>query len=215
VASRKASGSRKAARPPSAKTRDSGGKKKASSAKKTRAVTKTGRPRAGERHGARPIARTKAPAGRRRVQPPPPRQKPIAVGDAVRIPVEAIRGGVRPGWEAAAPGRSGEAVSGIVCSIRSIKSGRLVAKTRGGLEQYVLEVLYGRLRGPVGARGGSGERLDQDSAWLRVRDVLRKMAARNDLVSQASGGLSGEPLGPLLDGWRVVKVRAELAEMQQ
>jgi len=43
----------------------------------------------------------------------------------------------------------------------------------------------------------------------RLRELLTEMAAKKKYISVVSGGLAEEPLLSLLDGWRVVKVRAE------
>jgi hypothetical protein len=107
-----------------------------------------------------------------------------------------------------------EGAEGIVCSIREIATGKLVAKTRAPLHQYVFEVLHDRTFRPafsstsnVGAAKGTGEP-GRSSAWRRVREMLREMSARNEFLVPGSEAV----FGSLLDGWRVVKVRARAEE---
>jgi hypothetical protein len=144
--------------------------------------------------------------------------KAVAVGDAVRFPAEARNQIGRYDPAIARGARGAEAIKGIVCSVRNIATGKLVAKTRGDLAGYVLEIMhdqtfqlhYGSDRNTGGPRGPESVR--DNPAWRRVREVLGEMAASGKLVSAASGGLGEEPVRSLLDGWRVVKVKAEYVE---
>jgi len=146
------------------------------------------------------------------------RQTAVAVGDAVRLPAEAHNQISRYDPKLAPGGRSTEAIEGIVCSIRDIRSGKLVAKTKGDLAGFVLEILhaqtfrlqYSSERNVAGA-APSGIPA-QNPLWSRLRALLQEMAARGELVSVSSGGLSQDPFASLLDGWRVVKVKAEAIE---
>ena len=151
----------------------------------------------------------------RKPGPPPV----VSVGDSVLI--QAGESG-RPGASEARPAGLESALQGmegLVCAIREIATGRLVGKTAGPLEGYVLEVLHqrtfrpefssnrntGGARGPTPVAGGP--------AWAKVRELLRDMSRRSQFISQASGQFSGEPFDSLLDGWRVVKVRAQMVEL--
>ena len=144
--------------------------------------------------------------------------KTVQVGDAVRFPAEARNQIGRYDPHTARAARGAEGIEGIVCSIRDIGTGKLVGKSRGDLSGFVLEVLhhqtfqlhYASDRNTGGPRGP--ENVKENPTWLRVREVLREMSANNQLVSVATGGLSEEPVRPLLDGWRIVKVKAEYVE---
>jgi hypothetical protein len=114
--------------------------------------------------------------------------------------------------------RAAETIEGLVCSVRTIKTGRLVAKTRGDLSAYVLEIIHsetferhvGTSRNSSGVLGPA--RLKQSPVWRRAQEILREAASKKQLLSAASGGLSDEPYKSLLGGWRVVKVKAEVVE---
>jgi len=160
-----------------------------------------------------------APARPRKIERKrPPSLASVAIGDAVRIPAEERNLIGRYDPRAAQDGRSGEGIEGVVCSVREIKTGKLVAKTTGNLSDYVLEVMhsqtfrlhYGSDRNTGGPRGPEDFR--DNPVWQRLRAALREMAASKRLVSTSGGGLSEEPLRSLLDGWRVVKVKAEHVE---
>jgi hypothetical protein len=142
----------------------------------------------------------------------------VAVGDAVKLPIDARNLIDRYDPSAARGARSAEAVEGIVCSIRTIKTGRLVAKTRGDLSGYVLEIIHSetfrRHASPTERAGAPAiTGLTQSPVWQRMRELLEKAVGAKELPSAASGGLSVEPYRSLLNGWRVVKVKAELVEV--
>ena len=158
--------------------------------------------------------RSRAPA-RRRPDAAYKALKTVAVGDVVRF-----SGGVhnqisRYDATLSRDGRGAEAVEGVVCSIRSISTGKLVGNTRGEVSGYVLEIVhhqtfrlhYGSDRNTGGPRGPEDVR--NNPTWTRLRELLTGMAAKKNYVSTASGGLDEEPMLSLLDGWRVVKVKAE------
>ncbi len=136
----------------------------------------------------------------------------------MRIPVSAADGALRSETSATQQDRSSEALEGIVSSIREIATGKLVAKTTGDLAHYVLEVVHSQTfqlhyasdRNTGGPRGAEDFR--QSPIWRSLRSVLRQMAAAKRLVSVSQGGATEEPLRSLLDGWRVVKVKARQAE---
>jgi hypothetical protein len=143
------------------------------------------------------------------------------VGDLVRLPVNARNQLSRYEPTLARAARGADAVAGIVCSIRKISTGKLTAKTRGNLDGYVLEVIHDRtftahFSSDRNAGGGRGpDQLRGSLSWVRLRAVLRKMAVEGRLPSVASGGLSQEPFSSLLDGWRVVKVKAEAIDTME
>ncbi len=140
----------------------------------------------------------------------------VAVGDAVKLPAEArnLIGRYDPSTARRVLGA--ESVEGLVCSIRTIKTGKLVAKTRGDLSRYVLEVIHSETfrRGPPfqSADAPGAARPMESPLWQRLRALLQEAAGKKQLLSVASGGLSEEPYKSLLDGWRVVKVKAALVE---
>lgn len=158
--------------------------------------------------------KTRRKAGRAR----PKRLTAVAVGEAVRIPVEAPNLITRYDPARARGARGAEAIEGIVLSIRKIASGQLVAKTTGDLSGFVLEIVHNQTFRPYlssdkntgGPRGP--EQVTANPAWMRLRELLREMVESKQLVSAASEGLSKEPLRSLLDGWRVVKVKAQHIE---
>jgi hypothetical protein len=146
------------------------------------------------------------------------RQTPVAVGDGVRLPVETPNLISRYDPKLALGARGAEGIEGIVCSIRDIRTGKLVAKTRGDLTGFVLEILHTQTFGPQysserNTAGASGSSAPSDSpVWLKLRGVLQELASRRELVSASAGVLSREPFAELLDGWRVVKMKAEAVD---
>ncbi len=143
----------------------------------------------------------------------------IAIGDVVRMPTEITSELSQYGLSRARFGRNVDAIEGIVCSIRDIGSGKLLAKTRGSLDGFMLEILQDRTFLPqYSANKNSGgpkgtQVVRENPNWLRTRALLLDMTQRGDLISQASGGFSSEPFSALLDGWRVIKLRANLVEV--
>lgn len=141
----------------------------------------------------------------------------VGVGDAVRIPADVhnLIGRYDP---KAAQEQRGAVIEGIVSSIRQIATGRLVPKTSGDLSGYVLEVVhtqtfrlhYASDRNTGGPRGPEDVR--ENPVWRRLRDALRELAASKRLVSVSASGMSDQSLRSLLDGWRVVKVKAQHVE---
>ncbi len=105
-----------------------------------------------------------------------------------------------------------------MCAIRDIRTGKLVAKTRGALSGFVLEILHTQTfrfqfsseRNAAGSVGS--EALTDNPLWLKLRALLQEMAARREFASVGPGALLQEPFASLLDGWRVVKVNAEMVE---
>lgn len=143
----------------------------------------------------------------------------ISVGDEIRVPVEVAKQ-LRPSEpQRSLTDRSSEGIEGLVCSIREISTGKFVAKTHGALEGFMLEVLNDRTFHPQfsSARNTGGPRgpveVHRNPTWVRMRDALQKMADRQELTSLTGGGAAIEPFASLLDGWRVVKLRASVAEV--
>jgi len=142
----------------------------------------------------------------------------VAVGDVVRLPAEARNQIARYDPNLAQGTRGAEAIEGIVCAIRRIATGKLVPKTRGALEGHVLEILHSQTfrvylssdRNTGGPRGP--ERLTDNPIWLQLREQLKAMADKKELVSAAPAGLWEQQFSALLDGWRIVKVKAEEVE---
>ena len=157
------------------------------------------------------------PRARKVVRKKPASLATVAVGDAVRIPAE-VRNMIGRYDPKAAAERRGDAIEGIVCSIRQIATGKLVPKSSGDLSGYVIEVVhsqtfrlhYGSDRNTGGPRGPEDVR--ENTVWLRLRSALRELTASKKLVSLSAGGVSDESLRAFLDGWRVVKVKAQHVE---
>jgi hypothetical protein len=143
----------------------------------------------------------------------------IAVGDEIRVPVEVVKQLRAGGNQRSMADPGSEGIEGLVCSIRDIASGKLVAKTHGALEGFILEVLHDRTFHPQfsSARNTGGPKgpveVHRNPTWLRMRDALQKMASSGGLTSLTAGGAAAEPISSLLDGWRVVKLRASVAEV--
>ncbi|MBE9565273.1 MAG: hypothetical protein IMF16_00795 [Proteobacteria bacterium] len=144
-----------------------------------------------------------------------PVPRAIAVGDAVMLPAGVLNQIRRYDAHATLGGRGTEAVSGLVCSIRQVATGKFTAKTRGDLEGYVLEILHSRTfqtqfsskTNTGGAK--SSEVVSDNPSWSRLRSLLKQQAESKQLASYGSGNVAREVFGTLLDGWRLVKMKAE------
>ena len=144
-----------------------------------------------------------------------PVPRAIAVGDAVMLPAGVLNQIRRYDAHATLGGRGTEAVSGLVCSIRQVATGKFTAKTRGDLEGYVLEILHSRTfqtefsskTNTGGAK--SSEVVSDNPSWSRLRSLLKQQAKSKQLASYGSGNVAREVFGTLLDGWRLVKIKAE------
>lgn len=164
----------------------------------------------------RKAARKQASSRRSKRKAAPKRkrsQAPVAVGEAVRLPPEGEN--KIACYDRQSGGQGREETEGIVCAIRDIRSGKLVAKTRGALTDFVLEILQiqsSQLRSSSDRRGG-GYGVPTDSpVWGKLQGLLQEMAGRGEYASAGSGALLEEPFSSLLDGWRVVKAKAEEIE---
>jgi hypothetical protein len=202
-------------------------KKKAARAKKTARTARTKKKGARRKTGRAPSAKKAAKGRAKKVKKAkkakkairrPRKKKPlkrVAVGDVVTVPTENRGEGDVGSWAATGPA---EAILGLVCSIRAIATGKLVSKTRGDLSGYLLEVIHGEsfLSQGVSSVNRGGPRrlrqLRQTPAWSETRALLRGLAGKQDLVSASSGRLSQDPFGSLLDGWQVMKVKADAVE---
>jgi len=200
--------------------------KKAVKAKKAAAAKRTAKAKRTPKANAAPEAKGAAKANKvtkkrgraaARLRPGASRKtlKTVAIGDVVRFGGDARNQMSRYDAGASSDSRGAEAIEGIVCSIRNIATGKAVGKTRGDISGFVLEIVhhqtfkvhYASDRNTGGPRGP--ENVRNNPIWARLREVLTSMAAKKQYVSSAAGSLSEEPLASLLDGWRVVKVKAE------
>ncbi len=187
-------------------------------ARKKRAVA--GKPSvrpAGKLRGkrAKPLRRRvikKAPTG-----PPPV----VAVGDVVRLLSGArdLIGRYDPLLARTAPGY--REIKGIVCAIREIASGKLVAKTKGSLTAYVLEILHdltfdGQFSSAQNIGGARGmAEAPKSPSWQRVRGLVKETAGRGSEMRPAARLLENEDFRRSLDGWRVAKVKAEFVAVER
>jgi len=104
-----------------------------------------------------------------------------------------------------------ESVDGIILAIRSVSTGQLVARTKGALDHFVIEVVHNRTFNPRYASLRNAARGVEDPianpGWKKLRAVVRKSAEEGKLYSTASPELlTASPLASLLDGWKVIKV---------
>jgi hypothetical protein len=145
----------------------------------------------------------------------------VGVGDEVRLPAELPNQFTHYDARQEFLGRTGDAIEGLVCSIREIATGKQVAKTHGALEHYVLEIVHNRTFSPqYGSRQNIRDRNGRPAVDLatneirtRVADSLRQAASQGEYAGRASDLLQKDPFAALLDGWRVVKLRASLVEL--
>ncbi len=136
----------------------------------------------------------------------------------MRVPTEAPNLITRYDPGIARGTRGAEAIEGIVLSIRKIATGQLVAKTTGDLSGFVLEIVHNQtfrlyLSSDKNSGGPRGpEQLTANPVWVRLREFLKEMAEKKQLLNASSEGLTQESLRSLLDGWRIVKVKAQQVE---
>lgn len=110
-----------------------------------------------------------------------------------------------------------ESVDGLVLSIRDVRTGQLKDKTKGALDQYVIEIVYSRTFNPRYSSLRNAARGVEDptttGGWRKLRAVLRKSVEEGKLYSAGSPELLADsPLTSLLDGWKVVKVWSQELE---
>lgn len=190
---------------------------KKAAAKKSVAKKAARKAPAGKKASAKKGLAARASAKKRR--PPKaakkmPVPRAIAVGDAVMLPAGVQNQIRRYDAHATVGGRGTEAVSGLVCSIRQVATGKLTAKTRGDLAGYVLEILHSRtfqaqFSSATNTGGAKGPEVVSDNpSWSRVRSLLKQQAESKQLASYGSGDAAREVFGSLLDGWRLVKIKA-------
>jgi hypothetical protein len=122
------------------------------------------------------------------------------VGDDVHVLHEDLHDPYKstPVWAAAS------AVSGIVCSIRNVKTGKPVTKATGDMGDYVFEILDSRTLEPAFAslRSRSAPGLKQAVA-LALKKARESGRAAQDPTSFLRQG----PLATV-EGWRIVKLMA-------
>ena len=95
-----------------------------------------------------------------------------------------------------------ESVSGIVCSIRDIRTGETVKVATGDMDQYVFEVLDTETFAPgVSSPANS----DTPAARQRVQALLERLRQGKQMPTMAAATLPQGALDPL-DGWRIVKL---------
>ncbi len=177
------------------------------------------RKKAKKRVSGKKKAAPKGVSGKKKAAPKRARRRtPVGVGDVVRLPSDIHNEIKRYDPRMARAARAPEGIEGIVCSIRNIATGKLVPRTRGDLNGFVVEVLHThtfhfQFSSDKNRAGLAGPVAATDSPLLhKIRALLAEMVARKKLVSGASGLLSEEPFASLLDGWRVVKMTAEAVE---
>jgi len=135
----------------------------------------------------------------------------LAVGDYIRLKKRELNS--HQAYRAGVGEMSSfhEAVDGIILSIRNVHTGHLIDKTKGALDQYVVEVVYNRTFNARYASLRNAARGVEDPTttpgWRKLRAVLRKSTEDGKLFSTASPALlTDSPLASLLDGWKIVKV---------
>jgi len=96
-------------------------------------------------------------------------------------------------------------MSGIVCSIRDIRTGELRALASGDLSQYVFEVVDVESFEP---RLSSSKNSDRPELKKQLQAAVKRLSAAGKLLSTANGTLDAE-LKKGLDGWRIVKIRSK------
>jgi hypothetical protein len=158
----------------------------------------------------------KKPSRRRRARKPAPvRARTVAIGEVVRLLArpENLIGRCDPTAARPAPGH--REIRGIVCAIREVASGKLAMKTRGSLGKYVLEILqdltfdkqYSSAQNTGAARGAFEPAVSP--AWGRVREMVKEAVGRASQARPAAVLLGEDSFRRSLDGWRLVRVRAE------
>jgi hypothetical protein len=142
----------------------------------------------------------------------------ISVGDQVRVPLEADN--AYAGYQLPVDQKRAmdEPIEGLVCAIRHVPTGKLVKTASGNMNEYVFEILHSRSFNPrFSSDHNVGKskvpRLVQEyETWSAVRQALRDLAAKDELLSDARGELAKQALAPSLDGWRLVKMRSPVIE---
>lgn len=110
-----------------------------------------------------------------------------------------------------------EPLTGLVLSIRDIKTGQLLSATRGGFDNFVIELLYdstfnARYASLRNAPRGV-DRVTATPAWRRLRASLREMNEKGEFCGTTMPNFFTEsPIAKFLDGWKVVKVHASEIE---
>ena len=148
-------------------------------------------------------------------------QLPISPGEVVRLSLRSHN--EYAGYDPRLLREEGPSrpIEGIVLSIREVATGSLVALAAGDFKKYVVEVIHTRSFDPAfgslqnAGKVSAGERAKRGPLWDKMRNTLRQMAAEHKLISLADGSLNTSPLNEMLDGWRIVKVRADQIEVAE
>jgi hypothetical protein len=196
------------ARRPAAKKGASRANPKRSAARRTKSPSPVAKARKTARSQAKK-APTKAPrktSPKKAAKRAPKRAVAIAIGDEVKSPAPA-RSAQVPAWSRTGASQR-DYVSGIVCSIRDIRTGKTVKVAKGDMDRYVFEILGDE----TFARGlSSVANTETSAARARVQEVLRRLSRRKQMPTLAEAASQEEGFAGL-DGWRVIKVHsAEIA----
>lgn len=167
--------------------------------------------------------KTKAPAASKKIAAAKAKKRPrvnvqprmLAPGDEVRVPLRVHNS--YPGYDprSLAEDVPTRAIEGIILSIRDIATGHLVPLATGNFDQYVLEIIHNRsFDAAFGSQQNSskmppGSPPQASPLWNKSCMLIKQLAAERKLISSADGSVYKSPLANLLDGWRIVKVRAD------
>jgi hypothetical protein len=159
-----------------------------------------------------------AAKARRRSASKSKEQRMLAPGQEVRLPlrVHNLFAGYNPRLlREDVPSRQ---IEGLVLSIREIATGKMVGLAVGDFDKYVIEVIHNRSFDASFASTGNagkatmGERPQNTKMWAKLKATLHQMGQERKLVSTTDDSFAKSALPELLDGWRVVKVRASEIE---
>jgi len=141
-----------------------------------------------------------------------------AIGDEVRVPVD-VRNEFA-GYEHS-PGLEGarEPVDGLVVAIREISSGARVKVAAGDARRYVFDLLHDqtfdpRVSSKTNSQGVLAGRVQEGPTYAQVQEVLRGPAAKTRNFT-ARDLLGQPPFSNILDGWRLVRIRAARVEVKE
>ncbi len=145
----------------------------------------------------------------------------LAIGDHVRLKSRAVNqhASFRVTGNHLTP--TLEPVDGLILAIRDIASGKLVPEAKGSLDHYVIELLYDRTFNAKYASARNSprgtERPSAAPAFRRMHDALHQAATNGEFfTSTQPEQLAQSPLGKLLDGWKIIKVRStDLESLEQ
>jgi hypothetical protein len=181
----------------------------------------TARPRAAAKASAkpqeRPVAKLRRQAAEKaamalkalprkailRPKPKPRRPVVINIGDEVTAPVATRLVPYRP-VTPIGPATARDHVTGLVSSIRDIRTGKTVKTATGDMNNFVFEVLDDR----TFERGmSSPNNSESRAARAQVQALLKKMSQQKEMPTLAEAAANEKGFAGL-DGWRIVKVRS-------